>query len=65
MLGSLAMALRYSFDLGTEADRLERAIGLALSTGYRTADIAQADENVISTKEMGDAVMAALDKTKV
>ncbi len=65
MLGSLAMALRYSFDLGTEADRLESAIGSALSNGHRTADIAQAGERIISTREMGDAVIAALDQTTV
>ena len=37
---SFAMLLRYSFDLGEEADRLEQAIGRVLEQGYRTADIA-------------------------
>src|SRR6478735_3442224 len=40
-LMSFAMLLRYSFDQGAEADRLERAIGAVLEAGYRTADIAQ------------------------
>ena len=40
-LMSFAMLLRYSFDLGAEADRLEKAIGAVLDAGYRTADIAQ------------------------
>ncbi len=64
MIGSLAMALRYSFDLGAEADLLERAIGLALSNGHRTADIAQAGQSTVSTAQMGDAVVAALEDLK-
>ena len=60
MIGSLAMALRYSFDMGAEADRLEQAIAPALAEGHRTADIARPGEAVISTSAMGDAVVAAL-----
>ncbi len=60
MIGSLAMALRYSFDRGDEADRIERAIASALDAGHRTADIARPGETVISTAAMGDAVVAAL-----
>src|SRR5438128_5790896 len=40
MIGSFAMALRYSFGLGEAADRLERAITNALASGARTKDIA-------------------------
>ncbi len=59
---SFAMALRYSFDQGTEADRLEAAIEKVLADGVRTADLLQADgETPVSTSEMGDAVVAALD----
>ena len=64
MIGSLAMALRYSFDLGAEADVLERAIGLALADGHRTADIAAPGDASISTAAMGDAVVAALEDLK-
>ena len=60
MIGSLAMALRYSFDMGAEADRLERAIAKALADGHRTADIARPGEATVSTSAMGDAVVAAL-----
>ena len=60
MIGSLAMALRYSFDMGDEADRLERAIAGALAAGHRTADIAKPGEATVSTSAMGDAVLAAL-----
>ena len=59
---SFAMALRYSFDKGAEADRLEAAIEKVLADGVRTADLLQADgETPVSTSEMGDAVIAALD----
>ncbi|WP_210093189.1 3-isopropylmalate dehydrogenase [Ruegeria sp. HKCCSP346] len=61
---SFAMALRYSFDQGEEADRLEAAIEKVLADGVRTGDLL-ADEGVqpVSTSEMGDAVLAALDES--
>ena len=64
MIGSFAMALRYSFDLGAEADLLERGIALALADGNRTADIARPGEPTVSTAAMGDAVVAALESLK-
>ncbi|WP_425079398.1 3-isopropylmalate dehydrogenase [Ruegeria denitrificans] len=59
---SFAMALRYSFDQGEEADRLEAAIEKVLADGVRTGDLL-ADEGVqpVSTTEMGDAILSALD----
>ena len=59
---SFAMLLRYSFDLGAEADRLEQAIAAVLKQGYRTADIYQkiAGEKLVNTKEMGAAIIANL-----
>ena len=59
---SFAMALRYSFDKGDEADRLEAAVEKVLADGVRTADLLQAgDGTPASTTDMGDAVLAALD----
>jgi 3-isopropylmalate dehydrogenase len=59
---SLATALRYSFDLAGEADRLEAAVGKVLADGVRTADLlGEAGVTPVSTAEMGDAVLAALD----
>ncbi|MEM6408763.1 MAG: 3-isopropylmalate dehydrogenase [Pseudomonadota bacterium] len=59
---SFAMALRYSFDQGEEATRLENAVQTVLADGVRTADLMQAgDADPVSTQEMGDAVLAALD----
>jgi 3-isopropylmalate dehydrogenase len=60
MIGSFAMALRYSFGLGEHADRLEAAIASVLAQGLRTKDIAQGGEATISTGDMGDAIVAAL-----
>jgi len=59
---SFAMALRYSFDEGDEATRLEQAVEAVLAQGIRTADLMQADgEAPATTGRMGDAVVAALD----
>ncbi|WP_102109158.1 3-isopropylmalate dehydrogenase [Oceaniglobus roseus] len=59
---SFAMALRYSFDLGDEATRLEKAVEKVLADGVRTADLMQSgDGTSASTVEMGQAVIAALD----
>ena len=59
---SFAMALRYSFDQGEEATRLEQAVEKVLASGVRTADLMQADGGKpVSTSEMGDAIIAALD----
>ncbi|MEM9716893.1 MAG: 3-isopropylmalate dehydrogenase [Pseudomonadota bacterium] len=59
---SFAMALRYSFDQGAEADRLEAAVETVLAKGIRTGDLMQAgDGKPVSTTEMGDAIIAELD----
>ena len=58
---SFAMALRYSFDQGAEADRLEKAVEKVLADGLRTADLLGEDgATPVSTSEMGDAIVAAL-----
>ncbi|MFT5343128.1 MAG: 3-isopropylmalate dehydrogenase [Paracoccaceae bacterium] len=59
---SFAMALRYSFDQGDEATRIETAVEKVLADGLRTADLL-GEEGVtpVSTTQMGDAVLAALD----
>ena len=62
MVGSLAMALRYSFGLMNEADLLEGAITGALAAGARTKEIAEPGTNAFGTAEMGDAIVAELDR---
>ncbi|HEU0222236.1 MAG TPA: 3-isopropylmalate dehydrogenase [Paracoccaceae bacterium] len=59
---SFAMALRYSFDAGVEADRLEKAVEAVLAQGYRTADLGQGEgTKLVGTAGMGDAIVAALE----
>lgn len=60
MIGSLAMAMRYTFDRGDVADRIEAAIAAVLAKGLRTVDIKGDAPKAISTSEMGDAIVAEL-----
>jgi 3-isopropylmalate dehydrogenase len=57
---SAALLLRHSLALETEAQAIERAVIDAVTAGARTADIAIGAERKLSTKEMGDAVLARL-----
>jgi len=61
---SFAMALRYSFDQGAEADRLEAAVQAVLAKGLRTPDLL-GEEGVepVTTVQMGDAVVTALEES--
>ena len=65
MIGSLGMALRYSFGLGAVADRIEQAIAGVLASGLRTADLRGDGTRTVGTVEMGDAILAELDRTAV
>jgi len=57
---SLAMLFRYSLDLPQVAVQIEAAVGKVLDLGLRTADIHSAGTRKVGTREMGDAVVAAL-----
>jgi 3-isopropylmalate dehydrogenase len=57
---SAAMMLRYTFNKDEWAYRIEAAVKSVLSQGYRTADIHEAGMKKVGTREMGDAVVAAL-----
>jgi 3-isopropylmalate dehydrogenase len=57
---SAAMMLRYSLQQAAAADRIEAAVKKVLKEGYRTADIVEAGAKKVGTKEMGEAVLAAL-----
>jgi len=59
---SAAMMLRYSLNLPAQADRIEAAVQQVLAVGLRTADIYEEGMRKVSTREMGDAVVAALGK---
>jgi len=60
MIMSFAMMLRYSFDMQEDSDQVEKAVQNVLLKGLRTADIKEGAEKIISTKEMGDAVIQEL-----
>jgi 3-isopropylmalate dehydrogenase len=62
MLSSFGMALRYSFDMGALADKLEAAIAAVLASGLRTADIKSEATTAVSTTQMGEAVIKQLEK---
>jgi 3-isopropylmalate dehydrogenase len=62
MLASFAMALRYSFGMGAQADLIDAAIAAALAQGLRTADIKSEGAKVVSTSQMGDAIMEEIDR---
>jgi len=57
---SVELMLRYSFDDARSADRISAAVRKVLAAGYRTVDIFQPGMKRVGTREMGDAVVAAL-----
>jgi len=59
---SFALCLRHSLGLPQEAAWLEQAVERAIADGARTADIAGGGV-ACSTAEMGDAILAALERS--
>ena len=57
---SAAMMLRFSLNQPAAADRIESAVQQVLAEGLRTADIWSEGTTKVGTREMGDAVVAAL-----
>jgi 3-isopropylmalate dehydrogenase len=62
MIASFGMALRYSFDRGKEADLIDQAIAATLAQGLRTADIKSEGAKVVTTAQMGDAIIGEMAK---
>jgi len=62
MIASFGMALRYSFNRVREADLVDQAIAAALAKGLRTADIRTAGGNMVSTSQMGEAIVGEMEK---
>ena len=56
------MMLRYSFDMQEDAELIEHAVENTLDAGLRTGDIMQEDKTLVSTTEMGEAVVAELSR---
>ncbi|NMG04181.1 3-isopropylmalate dehydrogenase [Azoarcus taiwanensis] len=57
---SVAMMLRYTFGREEAALRVEGAVKKVLAQGYRTGDIFEPGTSRVGTRQMGDAVLAAL-----
>jgi 3-isopropylmalate dehydrogenase len=57
---SAAMLLRHSLELETEAQAIETAVAATLDAGHRTPDIVKTDQLMITTGQMGDLVIQAL-----
>ncbi len=62
MIASFAMALRYSCNMGEAADMVEKAIAQVLDANIRTGDIMQDGMKEVSTTQMGDAILAEMQK---
>ncbi len=57
---SAAMMLRYTFNLGAEADAIENAVKQVLRDGVRTGDIAKPGEKIYGTVETGRLIAEAI-----
>lgn len=60
---SAAMMLRFSLNQPQAAARIESAVQSVLASGLRTVDIWSEGTTQVGTREMGDAVVAAITKT--
>jgi 3-isopropylmalate dehydrogenase len=60
-IASAALLLRHSLGLHDEATAVEHAIGHAIASGARTADIAAKGETTISTSEMTAEILRGLN----
>jgi 3-isopropylmalate dehydrogenase len=59
---SMGMMLKFSFGMQEAADAIDNAVAKVLDQGFRTRDIFQdkPGEKLVNTKEMGEAIIAAL-----
>ena len=62
---SAAMMLRFSLNQAEAADRIESAVKVVLASGLRTGDIWSEGTKRVGTREMGDAVVAAITKKTI
>ncbi|NLZ46837.1 MAG: 3-isopropylmalate dehydrogenase [Clostridiales bacterium] len=57
---SIAMMLRYSFNMSAEADAVEKAVDKVLNEDYRTGDIMSEGMKCVSCTEMGDLITSKI-----
>ena len=60
MIMSFAMMLKYSFNMQEDSVLVENAVQAVLSKGLRTADISDDAYKIVSTQDMGKAVIEEL-----
>ncbi|WP_322923075.1 3-isopropylmalate dehydrogenase [Paenibacillus campi] len=60
---SLALMFRTTFGYTEAADAIEAAVAKVLDEGHRTADIAVDKSKALSTSQMGDLIVAAIQKS--
>jgi 3-isopropylmalate dehydrogenase len=60
---SASMLLRYSLERGADADRVDAAVLRVLERGHRTRDIHSAGTKLVGTTEMGDLIVAEVEKS--
>lgn len=58
---SVAMMLRYSFEMEDEAKLIEKAVEKVLAEGYRTTDLYTVGTTKLSCSEMGDMIVNRID----
>ena len=61
MIMSFAMMLKYSFNMQEDSVLVEKAVQAVLSKGLRTADISDGADKIVSTQDMGKAVIEELN----
>jgi 3-isopropylmalate dehydrogenase len=61
---SVAMMLRYSFEMEDRAVLIEQAVRGVLREGFRTADIFEPGTKQVGTEEMGDRVAEAIARSQ-
>lgn len=62
-IASVALMLKYSFNLDAAAAAIDEAIALTLSQGWRTQDIMSTGGKLLSTQEMGDKIAANIARS--
>ncbi len=65
MILSVAMMLRYSFNLPEAADAIQESVEQVLQEGYRTADLHTPETQHLSCSDMGDVITEKLCKSSM
>jgi 3-isopropylmalate dehydrogenase len=60
---SSGMLLRYSLNMGKDADRIDAAVLHVLEQGHRTRDIRAEGTKAVGTKEMGDLIAGEVERS--